>query len=61
MTLDIPHMAVTAVLIFIVLWVVGHASPFENMTRGRKTLTQFVLLFIVLFILNLVWPYGSGT
>lgn len=60
MKFDIPHMVATAILIFVVLWVVNQTNLFSNLSKGRKTLVQFVILFIVLFALNLVWPYGSG-
>jgi len=29
------------------------------MTKGRKTLVKVVCLFVILFILNLVRPYGA--
>ena len=56
MTFDIPHMVVTGIIIFAVIWVVNHM--FDEMTKGRRSLLQFVILFVLLFILNLVWPYG---
>ena len=60
MSLDIPHALVTAAIIFGVLWVVNHTAAFENMAKGKKTLAMFLVLFVAIFILNLVWPYGSG-
>lgn len=60
MALDIPHMIATAIIIFVIIWGVNHSSAFEGMTKGKKTLVQFLALFVVLFILNLLWPYGSS-
>ena len=60
MELDFPHMIATGAIILAVLWFFDHTSAFENMTKGRKTLLKFLSLFVVLFILNLVWPYGSS-
>jgi hypothetical protein len=60
MVFDFPHMIATAIVIFAVLWVFDHTSAFSEMTKGRKTLVKFLALFIVIFILNLIWPYGSG-
>jgi len=59
MTFDIPHMIVTAVIIGVVVFAINHMAQFETMTKGRKSLITFVVLFIALFILNLVWPYGA--
>ncbi len=55
MTLDIPHIIATAIIMLALPWLVDHASAFENMTKGRKSLFQFANLFAVLFVLNLVW------
>lgn len=60
MTFDIPHMIVTAIIIFAVIYPINHMAQFENMPKGRKFLITFVVLFVLLMILNLVWPYGSS-
>ena len=59
MTFDIPHMIITAIIIFLVVYLLNHMKQFENMSKGRKALITFVVLFVGLLILNLVWPYGS--
>ena len=58
--LDIPHAIATAAIIFAVLWGLDHTSALGNMSKGKKTLVKFLVLFVAIFILNLVWPYGSG-
>ena len=60
MTLDIPHMIATVIIMLAVIYPLNHMSQFENMSKGRKSLITFVVLFVLLFILDLVLPYGSG-
>ena len=60
MTLDIPHMIVTVVIVFAVVWALNNSTALSNMSKGRRALITFAILFIAIFILNLVWPYGSG-
>lgn len=60
MSIDIPHAILTAIIIFVVLWGLDQTSVLDSMSKGRKTLVKFIVLFVALFILNLVWPYGSG-
>lgn len=59
MTFDIPHMIATALIIFAVVYPLNHMAQFEGMSKGRKVLITFAVLFVLLFILNAVWPYGS--
>ena len=61
MTFDIPHMIATAIIIFIVVWGFDQTSMFENMEKKKKTIIKVSTLFVVIFILNLIWPYGSGS
>jgi hypothetical protein len=58
---DIPHMIATAVIIFAVIWGLNQTAFFENAPKGRRALITFACLFVLLTILNLVWPYGSGS
>lgn len=60
MSLDIPHAIVTAVIIFAVLWGLDHTTALGDMSKGKKTFVKFLVLFVAIFVLNLVWPYGSG-
>ena len=61
MTLDIPHMIATAAILFVVVYGTNHMAMFEDMSKGTKALITFGILFVALFILNLIWPYGAGT
>ena len=60
MQLDIPHIIVTAIILYSVIWGMQHISPFSEMSKGKRNGSQFIVLFVLLFILNIIWPYGSG-
>lgn len=59
MNFDIPHMIATAVIIFVVVWGLDQTTALDKMPKRRKILIKFGVLFAAIFILNLVWPYGS--
>ena len=61
MALDIPHMIVTAVTIFAVVYGTNHMPIFEDMSKGRRALFTGAILFVALLMLNLIWPYDAGT
>ena len=61
MSLDIPHMIASAVIIFVVVYGINHMAMFEDMSKRKKALVTFGILFVALLMLNLVWPYGAGT
>ena len=60
MTFDIPHMIATAIIIFVVVWGLDQTTVLDNMSKRRRILIKFGVLFLSIFALNLVWPYGSG-
>ncbi|WP_223426989.1 hypothetical protein [Tateyamaria pelophila] len=60
MQFDIPHIIVTAIILYSVIWGMQHISPFSEMSKGKRNGIQFIILFVLLFILNIIWPYGSG-
>ncbi|MFZ5962931.1 hypothetical protein ACOXXX_08265 [Thalassococcus sp. BH17M4-6] len=59
MTLDIPHMIASLIIIGAVIYGTNHLSQFDGISKGKRSLVQFVTLFVLLFILNLAWPYGG--
>lgn len=59
MTFDIPHMIATGLVVFGVIWLIDHARAFDSMSKGRRTLLKLVGIFVVIILLNLVWPYGA--
>jgi hypothetical protein len=60
MQFDIPHIIATAIILYSVIWGMHHISPFSKMSKGKRNGIQFIILFVLLFILNIIWPYGSG-
>ena len=60
MTFDFPHMIVTVLIVFVVVWGMDQTTAFAKMSKGRKTLIKFGVLFTAIFILNILWPYGTG-
>ncbi len=59
MSFDFLHMLATGLVVFGVISLVDHARVFEPMSKGRKTLFKLVGIFVVIFVLNLAWPYGA--
>ncbi|WP_146149129.1 hypothetical protein [Nitratireductor sp. StC3] len=60
MTFDIPHMIATGAIVFLVIWITDHTSACDGMSKGRKTLVKTVAIFVLVVMLNIFWPYGSG-
>lgn len=60
MTFDIPNLISAAVIIFVVVSGLGQMTLYESMSKGRRALVTFVVLFVALMTLNIVWPCGSG-
>ena len=59
MSFNWPHMLVTVLLIFLVLQVLERIEAYRNASGGKKFLMLIVPLFVVIFVLNLVWPYSN--
>ena len=60
MTFDIPHMIATGLIVWAVIWLLPRLGAYGELPIGRQRLVQFAAIFVLIFILNLVWPYGSG-
>ena len=58
MTLDIPHILVTAFLVWGWLRIVDKVPYLSRMGTIRKAVMQAGGIFIAVLLLNLVWPYG---
>ena len=59
MNLDWPHMLVTGLLIFVVITVLDRAAFYTSASKGKRMMILAVSLFVVLMVLNLLWPYGN--
>ena len=53
-------MIVTALLIFALGSVLQRTAFYENGSRVKRSVVLGVAVFIVLFVLNLIWPYGES-
>jgi hypothetical protein len=53
-------MIATAIIIFVAVWGLDQTAVLDNVSKRRKTLIKFGVLFVSIFILNLVWPFGGG-
>jgi hypothetical protein len=60
MNLDLPHMIVTALLIFVTLVMIRRTALYQSSSRLKRALVFGGALFVVLLILNLIWPYGES-
>ncbi len=57
MNFNVPHMIVTALLIFGVLMVLERFEGYRTASKGKKFALMVVPLFVVLLVFNLLWPY----
>ena len=57
MSFNVPHMIVTALLIFGVLMVLERFEGYRTASKGKKFVLMVVPLFVVLLVFNLLWPY----
>jgi hypothetical protein len=59
MNIDLPHTIATAVLIFGTLLAIKRMSFYQNGSRLKRSVVFGVAVFIVVFVLDLIWPYGK--
>ena len=59
MSIDWPHMIVSMLLIFATLLFVQRAPAYKSGSRGKRAVIVAVALFLVMFVFNLIWPYGE--
>jgi len=60
MTINFPHMIVTAIIILVVLFGLEKMVFTESTPKGRKAFVTFLVLFVILTALNILWPYGGS-
>ena len=58
MNFDWPHILVTGLLIFAVITVLDQVAFYASASKGKRMVILAVCLFVVLMVLNLLWPYG---
>ncbi len=59
MTIDIPHMLATMLIVLLVVWGLDQTSFLSSVSGKRRTLIKAAILFLAIFVLNLAWPYGG--
>jgi hypothetical protein len=52
-------MLVTGLLIFVVITVLDRTAFYTSASKGKRMMIPAVSLFVVLMVLNLLWPYGN--
>ena len=56
MNIDVPHLLVTMIVIFVVAFAVEHSGLVEDASRGKRALTIGAAVGLAVFVLNLLWP-----
>ncbi len=59
MAIDVPHMLVTLIVIFVVAFAVEHSGLLRDAGRGKRALLLGGAVGLAVFILNVFWP-ASG-
>lgn len=57
MHIDLAHAAVSAALILVVIFLMRTSGFAAAATEKRFDWKIFVGVFVVMFVLNLIWPY----
>lgn len=62
MDLSLSHIAVTTLVIFFTVLAAERTSLVKNASRPKRALIVGVIVFVVMMLLNLIWPdAGAGT
>lgn len=59
MVINIPHIVVSAALMALTPYCVEHTSMLAGASRRKRALVTGAAVFLVLVVLNLIWPYRS--
>ncbi len=59
MTIDLPHMLATMMVIFVVAFAIEHSGLLHDASRGKRALLIGGAVGVAVFTLNLVWPAGG--
>ena len=57
--IDLSHVIVSALVIGAVIFLLHRVEAYETATRGKRSAIAFAVVFVVMFVLNLLWPYGA--
>ena len=59
MHFDLVHALVTGLAIYATLWAVRRFGIVSEDDGRRWNWRVFAILFVVIFLINLIWPYGG--
>ena len=59
MNVDWPHVLVTGLVIFVMITLLDRTAFYASASKGKRFAILAVCLFVVLMVLNLLWPYGN--
>ncbi|MBP0617787.1 hypothetical protein [Jiella mangrovi] len=60
MHFDLAHAIISAVLIFATLWILRRTGLVRTPQKPGWDWQVFVAIVVVMFIFNLIWPYGTS-
>lgn len=60
MDLDISHIIVTVLAVFFTVLAAERTSFVKNASRPKRAVTVGLIVFVVLSLLNLVWPEAGA-
>ncbi len=60
MEFNIPHIIVTAVLVFTVVFLIEHSGIVRDTSRVKRALVIGGVIFLTMLLLNLLWPYAPA-
>ena len=58
MGIDFIHLAITMVVVVILVFGLEHFGVLAGKSKFARALITGLVLFLVLFVLNLIFPYG---
>ncbi len=61
MDLDLSHIVVTALVVFFTVLAAERTRFVKDASRPKRALTVGLIVFVVIFLLNLVWPEAGTT
>ncbi len=56
MDLSLSHMVVTALVVFVTVFAAERTTVVKTLSRPQRALFVGVLVFLVMLLLNFVWP-----
>ena len=61
MDLDLSRIIVTVLVIFVTVMAVERTSFAKTASRPKRALIACIIVFVVMFVLNMIWPEAATT